>query len=196
MAWQLNVSLKPERNFENIDSKYDDSCTPDTFSHTFDKVVRPLTGLSYCLLRLSKLLNNAATSAYFSISGKHDSMNIKFISSHIGRARGADHIFNNLSGMSSKPVILLQSIFINILYISFTVTLVNVKKLPSDKEFFYSYVTWMVVIFGYHSSEYVVILITRRIWVIEPNFISYGSKILIENIRYFIWMTNDIIIFA
>ena len=54
----------------------------------------------------------------------------------------------------------------------------------------------MVVIFDYHSSEHVVILITRRNWVIEPNFISYGSKIFIKNIRYFIWTTNDIIIFT
>ena len=54
----------------------------------------------------------------------------------------------------------------------------------------------MVVIFGYHSSEHVVIVITRRNWVIEPNFISYGSKIFIKNIRYFIWMINDIIIFT
>ena len=45
MVWQLNIGLKPDRNFENIDSKYDDSCTPDTFSNTFDKAVRTLTGL-------------------------------------------------------------------------------------------------------------------------------------------------------
>ena len=45
MIWQLYVGLKPDRNFEYIDSKYDDICTHDTFSNTFDKAVRTLTGL-------------------------------------------------------------------------------------------------------------------------------------------------------
>ena len=35
-------------------------------------------------------------------------------------------------------------------------------------------------IFGYHSSDHIVILITRRNWVIEPNSISYGGKLFIE----------------
>ena len=45
MVWQLYVVLKPHRNFENIHSKYDDICTHETFSNTFDKAMRTLTGL-------------------------------------------------------------------------------------------------------------------------------------------------------
>ena len=69
------------------------------------------------------------------MSGKHHSINISLTKLHIGGARGADPSFNSLTGISSNPVDFLQSIFINTLYVSFTVTLVNVKELPMGKAF-------------------------------------------------------------
>ena len=32
--------------------------------------------------------------------------------------------------------------------------------------------------------------------VIEPDTISYSSKIIIENIRHFVWIIDDIVIFT
>ena len=45
---------------------------------------------------------------------------------------------------------------------------------------FYGHYIWMTVVFGCHSSQYIIIFITRRNGVIKPDSISYSSKIFIK----------------
>ena len=58
------------------------------------------------------------------------------------------------------------------------------------------YYTWVVIAFGYHSFKHGIILITNWNGVIEPDSISYSSKVIIENIRHFASVINDIIVFT
>ena len=74
-------------------------------------------------------------------------------------------------------------------------TLVNEKELSWAKPF-YCYNTLVVIVFGYHSFKLGIILITRWNGVIEPDSMSYSSKVIIKNIRHFTWVVNDIIFFT
>ena len=158
-----------------------------TLTVTLNKAVRTLTGLQFSLLSVSSLLNKAATAAYFIISGKHNSINIRFTKLQIGGVRGADQIFSILLWISSTPVDILQSDFINSSYIWFAVTLVNGNEFPVGKAF----LSYLVLI----SFKQGVILIIRGNGIIEPYSVSNSCKMIVEKyIRHFSWMINHIVI--
>ena len=70
------------------------------------------------------------------------------------------------------------------------------KGITHGQSLFYCYYTWVVIVFGYPSFKHGIILITRWNGVIEPDSINYSSEVIIENIRHFAWVINDIIIFT